>query len=163
MSRALDLVTSEKRDVVLEVTAQLARGADPLALSEEFAKHLASNREQIAAAVSAEMDAGLLPDATREDKEQLKAEETARVDAECRRDLMEYLYLFQTWYRDVAVCHAPGGRPYVLHRDQLERIESAEPTDLGPKIAAIEKARVYLERFINEGRVFRDLFFALAR
>ena len=41
-------------------------------------------------------------------------------------------------------------------------LEQADTKDSETKIGAIEKARIYLERFLNEERVFRDLFFVLA-
>jgi len=41
-------------------------------------------------------------------------------------------------------------------------LNRGRPVDLAAKRAAIEKALRYLERFLNEERVFRDLFFALA-
>ncbi len=163
VSRALDLVDSEKRAVALEVSRRLADGDDPLALAEEFAKHLAAQREQIAA--KAGLDESGLVDASREDIESIKAEEKARVDAEYRRDIMEYLYLLETWYRDVAVYSVMGDASHVLNRDQIARLEAAAPgaAPLEQTVAAIEKARIYLERFIKEERVFRDLFFTLAR
>ncbi len=77
--------------------------------------------------------------------------------------LLEYLYLLETWYRDAAIYGITGDATHVLHRDLTDRLAAAPPADLEKQVAAIEKARVYLERFINEGRVFRDLFFALAR
>ncbi len=163
MSRALDLVDSEKRAVVLDVARQLAQGMDPLALAGEFAQHLASQREEIAALIKGDVDESLLAEATREDKERLKAEEKARIDAASRRDIMEYLYLFETWYRDVSVYGLCGDLSRVLNRDQGAQLTAAPAADMSDKLAAIEKARIYLERFLNEERVFRDLFFALAR
>lgn len=162
MSRALDLVDSEKREVVLDMARRLAEGEDPLALAEAFAQHLAGNREQIAAAVKASLDETTMAEASREDKERIKSEEMAQVDAEYRRDMMEYLYLLETWYRDVMVYRLVGDVSQILNRDQVERLEAAPSARLEDKIAAIEKARTYLERFIKEERVFRDLFFALA-
>lgn len=162
MSRALDLVDSEKREVVLDLTRRLADGEDPLALAEAFSKHLADSRERIAAEAKAGTQALNLEGATPEDKERMKAEEQAQVDAQCRRDMMEYLYLFHTWYRDVKVYELLGDVPQVLNRDQIDRLRDAAPIILEKKVNAIEKARLYLERNLKEERVLRDLFFALA-
>ncbi|MDQ1256906.1 MAG: polymerase subunit delta [Candidatus Hydrogenedentes bacterium] len=162
VSRALDLVDSEKRDVVLDITKRLAEGENPLALSEEFYRHLAEQRERIAASVKADVDDSFMSEASPEDKERLKAEQLALVDALCRRDIMEYLYLLETWYRDVAISHIDGGKAFVFNRDQAERLDAHPEAALDKKVAAVEKARVYLERFLNEERVLRDLFFALA-
>ena len=97
-----------------------------------------------------------------EDREQIKDEQAALVDALCRRDTMEMLYLMEMWYRDVLVYSATGDAELVLNKDQLALLQSAGVSKPEGKIGAVEKARLYLERFLNEERVFRDLFFALA-
>ena len=162
MSRALDLVESDKRAIVLDLTRRLAEGADPLELAEVFAKHLNEKRAQVNAAVEEELGPSDPADASREDREELKKQRVAFSEAIIRRDIMDYLYLFQTWYRDQAVFGATQDETRVLHRDQLVLLAKAVPVDLDSKLGAIEKARLYLERFLNEERVFRDLFFALA-
>jgi len=55
-----------------------------------------------------------------------------------------------------------GKRKKILNRDCLDRFRERVSTAPDKKIAAVEKARYYLDRFVNEERVFRDLFFALA-
>jgi DNA polymerase-3 subunit delta' len=162
MSRALDLVDSEKRAAVLDVVHRLAAGADPLALAEEFSQHLAARQEQIALDVKTDANDEIVEDFSREDRDRVKAEEEARVDAVYRRDLMEYLYLLETWYRDVAVCRLLGEDGPILNRDKLAELRAAPDIVLDDKIAAIQKACLYIERFIREDRVFRVLFFALA-
>lgn len=86
----------------------------------------------------------------------------ALAEAIIRRDIMEYLYLLETWYRDELVYSTTGDEEQVLNRDQLERLRVAKGADYDQKFDAIEKARVYLERFLKEDRVFRDLFFVLS-
>jgi hypothetical protein len=68
----------------------------------------------------------------------------------------------QTWYRDALVYGLTQDASQLLHRDQLERLKAAPAGNVDRKLAAIEKARLYLERFLKEDRVFRDLFFVLA-
>jgi DNA polymerase-3 subunit delta' len=161
MSRALDLVDSDKRDVVLDVTHRLAQGEDPLLLSEEFVAYLKRAGEAIKASV-ADDSAGDDPKAeSREDREEQKQEQMALVEALVRRDMMEYLYLFEAWYRDVIAYANTGDGVHVLNRDQLNRLQQ-EPGGKGDKLAAIEQAWLYIERNLNIDRVFRDLFFALA-
>jgi len=162
MSRALDLVESDKRAIVLDLTRRLGEGDDPLDLAEGFAKHLNEKRAQVKAVIEAELGPSNPQDASREDREELKKQRVALAEAVIRRDMMDYLYLFETWYRDLAVFGATRDGAYVLHRDQLPRLADAGPVDLDLRLRAVEKARVYLERFLNEERVFRDLFFALA-
>lgn len=171
-SRALDLVDTERRDLVLAVAKQLHDGADPVATAESFAKCLENQRKQIEANVEADAGDSSTPDATREDRDRLKEEQQAVVDALVRRDLMEYLYLLQTWYRDALVFCATGQTSQIMNRDQMDELQKqnvpkpgkrpAAASDYSKKIVAIDKARLYLERFINDQRVFTDLFFTLA-
>lgn len=162
MSRALSLVDSDRRDVILDITRRLAEGTDPLALSEEFSQYLSAHKARIEAAVKGAVEPEAAKELTREDRDVLKAEQMAAVEAVFQRDLTEFLYLFSTWYRDALVYSATGDRDQVLNRDQLRRLETVPAADYPKKLGAIELARVYLGRFLNEERVFRDLFFALA-
>ena len=162
MTRALDLVDSEKRDVVLSLVHRLAQGFDPLALSEEFASHLKAQGDAIRAAVKAESEAPGAQDISKEDRDEYKNEQLAALEALIRRELMEYLYLLETWYRDEWVYRATGDRDKLLNRDQAERLEAGDSEDLEAKLGAIEKAWRYIERNLSVDRVFRDLFFALA-
>ena len=163
-SRALDFVDSDKRDAVLDVVHRLAEGEDPVVMADQFARFLAAAKERVESAIKA-----LADDADQdskamspEDKERIKEEQQAQVDAQVQRDLMDYLFLLEMWYRDRLVLEATGEEHHVLNKDQLERLRAKPGSDLLKKIEAINRSRVYLERFLNEERVFRDLFFVLA-
>jgi DNA polymerase-3 subunit delta' len=164
MSRALDLVDSEKREVMLDIVEKLGGGTDPLAVSEDFAQVLANTKAQIESAVKAEFDS-TDKEIGKDEREEIKKQQLALAESLMRRDIMEYLYLFETWYRDFEVYTLTGDTHRVLNRDQLGRLAgpgTAAPANFERKLAAIEKSRMYLERFLNEERVFRDLFFVLA-
>lgn len=163
MTRAFDLVDSDKRVVVFDVISRITQGEDPLALAEEFARYIASQKAQIEASIKAQSQPIEKNEFSKEDQERIQEEQTALVDALARRDIMEYLYLMETWYRDKLVFSATGDAAHVFNRDQMALLETAEVSQPENKIGAIEKARLYLERFLNEERVFRDLFFALAQ
>lgn len=162
MTRALDLVDSEKRPVVLDVVNRLAQGEDPLGLSEEFGSYLNTQKAQIEAAAKKQFAPEDPKSLTKEDREELKAEMEAFIEAVHRRAILEHLYLFETWYRDALVFSATGQLDRVLNRDQQGQLESAGTKNPFETLNAISKARLYLERFLSEDRVFRDLFFALA-
>jgi len=162
MSRALDLVDAEKREVALAVTQRLEEDYDPVALAEEFTQSLAEQRKLVEASVQSETGRDESRDLSPEEREELKAEQMALVDALCRRDMLEYLYLLEAWYRDQLVYEATGQAEHVLNKDQLGRLEAEPARDPGAKIVAIENARKYLDRYVAEERVFRDLFFRLA-
>lgn len=161
MTRAFDLVDSDKRDVVLDLVQRLREGDDPLALSEEFSGYVASQRHALEAAMKS-AESGDAAELSKEDREQVRAEQAAVLDAQSRRDILELLYLLEMWYRDVLVYGATGDAELILNRDRVALLESPGGSGLEEKLAAVEKARLYLERFLTEERVFRDLFFALA-
>ena len=148
---------------MFDVIKRLSEGENPLQLAEEFAKYLANQKAELQAALEADTSPEDLRALSKEDREQIKDEQTALVDAVSRRDIMEHLYLMETWYRDKLVYNATSDASRLLNGDQVAFLESAEIDEPDEKIGAIEKSRLYLERFLNEERVFRDLFFALAK
>jgi len=160
MSLAFSLVDSDKRQVVLDVAHRLAKGEDPYLLSEEFVSHLKASMENVRNALGMNDEDGAMDDASREDREERKREQEALIESYIRRDIMEYLYLLSTWYRDELVYGASQSVERVLNRDQVDRLDGGNSAH--EKVGAIEKAWVYIERNLNMDRVFRDLFFALA-
>ena len=166
MSRALDLVDTEKRGAVLEWMRRLEEGEEPMALAEEFAGFLQDQKAGIEATVKQQTDPADAKEMSKEDRERFKEEQSALMDALHRRDILECLYLMEAWYRDVMVVTATGDTARVLNRDMADRLsasaDAAIETGIEDKIRALEKARLYLERFLSEDRVLRDLFFALA-
>jgi len=161
MSRALDFVDSGKREAVIDVVKRLAGGEDPLALAMGFARHLAAQADAIKAALKEEAS-DEPQDGTREDREESKKDQLATAEGLVRRDLMEYMYLFEAWYRDAMVLDTTRDPSRVLNRDHLDDLAKPVGGDHAARIAAIETAWVYIERNLNMERVFRDLFFALS-
>ncbi len=162
MSRALDLVETGKREVVLDFAHRLAQGEDPLGLSEEFIQHLRAQEAAIKATVKSELEVADAKESSKEDRDEQKQEQMALIEALIRRDLMEYLYLFKTWYRDALVFSGTGVSASVFNRDQMTHLQAEAPGGLERKLDAIEKAWRYVERNLSIERVFRDLFFVLA-
>jgi len=163
MDRARDLVESDKREIVLSVTQRLAEGEDAMVVGEEFSAHLTARNESLRASVkegakeeAQDMDFG------KDERDDMKAAVEAAAEAAIRREMLEYMYLFQTWYRDALVYGATHDGARVLNRDQLGRLK-AEHTRMRPeKLTAIGTAWTYIERNLNRDRVFRDLFMTLA-
>jgi DNA polymerase III delta' subunit len=161
MTRALDLLHSEKRDVVLDITRRLASGEDPLELSEEFTRHLTAQRDALKTAIKGEFESPNAKEVSREDREALESEQTAFVESVIRREQMEYLYLLQTWYRDAMIFEETGDAARIMNRDQIDHFKASSGAHRD-RLGAIEKAWLYIERNLNIDRVFRDLFFTLA-
>jgi DNA polymerase III delta' subunit len=162
MSRALDLVRSEKREAVLHVLDRLAKGEDPMAMGEEFSGHVKSEQELIRTALRGESDGPEQQELSREELEDIKKAQDAHIESFLRRDLMEYLYLMKTWYRDELVFSATEGKGAVLNSDRRDALSEISPAQTEKKLAAIDKAWLYIERNLNVDRVFRDLFFCLS-
>jgi DNA polymerase-3 subunit delta' len=162
MTRALDLVDSERRTISLTLAGRLSAGDDPVVLAEEFVKTLGDQQKLIESAVDAQLEPGENESLTPEEREERKQARMAAVSARYQRELLEYLYLLETWYRDLLVLERTGDRAALLNHDQADALEKASPGRAAEKIAAIEQARVYLERYISEDRIFRDLFLTLA-
>lgn len=161
MARALDLVDSEKREIVLDVTRRLHAGDDPMSVSEEFAGHLKAQSERIKDSMS-ELSAAEKEEFGSADKDEIKKELLAAAEAVIRRDMMEYLYLFQTWYRDGMVYGSTRTPERLLNQDQTERLAKEAAAASEEKLLAIGTAWVYIERNLSIDRVFRDLFLKLA-
>lgn len=163
MSRALDFVDTGKRDAVIDMAKRIAAGEDPLALAVIFAKHLSAQAEAIRATLKEEApESDPAFDMSREEREDAKQEQMATAEGLVRRDIMEYMYLLAAWYRDVMVLETTGDESRVLNRDHTDDLRRSGAGDGSARIAAIEKAWLYIERNLNMERVFRDLFFALA-
>ena len=163
MSRALDLAQTDKREIALDIAKRLEEGADPLAVAEEFAKHLEARRQEIKKTIEAEMQQAGSEEYSREDREQHEQEVVSISEALIRRDILEYLYLFQTWYRDALVYSVTQDASRILNHDRLERLQRMRVENIAPKLAAMDRTRLYLERNLKEDRVFRDLFLVLSQ
>jgi DNA polymerase-3 subunit delta' len=162
VSRALDLVTTNKREAVLDVARRLKAGEDPLLVGESFVGELKAQMELRKAALLSELEGDAPPDQSRDDLEDQKKEQAAFVEGQLRRDYLEYLYLFETWYRDAWVYTMTQDAQHVLNRDQIAALKQYDGHGYPEKLAAIEKSWVYIERNLNIDRIFRDLFFVLA-
>jgi DNA polymerase III delta' subunit len=160
MSRALDLIESGRRKLVLDLANRLQQGADPLLAGGEFMQHVNACKEAIRTAAREERAPA--EELSKEDRDEQKEEIEAFIAAQIRRELQEYLYLFKTWYRDIAVYQVTGDSGHVLNRDRSSQLAAAAGLDISPRLEAIEKAWRYIERNLNVDRIFRDLFFALA-
>lgn len=163
MSRAVDMVESERRTIVTDLTTRMARGEDPLLLADEFAKHLKSQQDVIETSVKAEFkEAERENPEMQEDREESEKAQKAVAAALVRRELTEYLYLFASWYRDELTMKVTGNPDLLLNQDMQDKFQ-AQGEGNASKLEAIEKAWLYIERNIFRERVFRDLFFVLSR
>jgi DNA polymerase III delta' subunit len=165
MSRALDLVESDRRKMVLEVIDRLRRGEDPLLVGEWFSAYLQKVEAAITAAVKAGPDTDDDTETSGEesrDGRRGKEEVEAEVAGRMRKERYELVYLFQAWYRDVLVYATTGDASRVMNRDRISDLTPAPGANHAAKLEALDTAWLYLERNLNPGRVFRDLFFALA-
>ncbi len=160
VSRAFDLVDTDKRGVVLELVDRLRAGESPMRVADLFKHHL----DELKKALENDMVQPDPRDASeigKEDRARQAENDAARVQAAFKRSVDDYLYLFQTWYRDELVLAAGGGVDRVWNKDRLSTLQEPAADDTSGRIRAIEQARTYLERYVNEDRVFRHLFVQL--
>jgi DNA polymerase III delta' subunit len=162
MMRALDLLHSDRRAVVLDIVKRLAAGDDPLLLSEDFHSHLQDKEKQITNEIKAEWSGRRVEG---EEGQELEKEALdALVVGRIRREAREYLRLFDSWYRDELVKTAAVDASLIFNRDQIAGLQEAVlPHKQASKLAAINEAAMYIERNMQSQRVFRDLFFELSR
>ncbi len=166
MARALELVNTDRHKVVLDIIHRLAIGEDPLIVSDGFAGHIQTVEKAIAAMVQSDNGKnGDNPDEgmdNKPDKDE-KEEREALVIGLVRRELIEYLRLFDAWYRDELLYGVTKDTRIVYNIDHLHQMPKDIDTERHmAKLAAIVEARKYIERNLQAKRVFRDLFFALA-
>lgn len=163
MTRALNLIETERRQVVVTIVKQLAEGKDPLELSEAFALHIQNIEKRITESI---VEKKAPVDGTQEEEEEYspdKEERDALVAGLVRQELLEYLILFDSWYRDALVASATGNTALLYNRDADAWLSKEVNTvRLSEKLQHIAEAWIYLERNLNKARIFRDLFFTLA-
>lgn len=159
MSRAFDLVDTDKRAVVLDLVDRLRAGESPMRVADVFKHHLDELKKALERDLVQHDDRDM-SEIGKEDKERQAELDAARVQAAFKQSVDDYLYLFQTWYRDQMVLAAGGDPERVWNHDRLDALQSAAP-DMSGRIRAIEDARTYLQRYVNEDRVFRHLFVQL--
>jgi len=160
VSRAFDLVDTDKRGVVLELVDRLRSGESPMRVADLFKHHL----DELKKTLEQDMVQPVTQDAAeigKEDRARQVENDAARVQAAFKRSVDDYLYLFQTWYRDEMVLAAGGGAERVWNKDRMDAMQSPQAGSTPGRIRAIEQARTYLERYVNEDRVFRHLFVQL--
>ena len=162
MTRALDLVESEKREIVLAVVKRLGEGEDPFGLCEDFLANLEDQRKALETTVGSKLSKEERSTLTPKDLEDLKEQQDALIAGLLRGAMLEYLYLLETWYRDELVYKVTSNAEALLNKDQTALIEAHVSTHAGAKVLAIERARRFLNTTIPFDRVFRDLFFTLA-
>lgn len=163
MTRAIDLIETERRTVMLDIVGRLAKGEDAVVLAEEFSKMLDQRKKQFEAEHGAKFSAEERAALTPEDRERIEEEQKAVAAALHRREIQEYLYLFATWYRDVLVSQSvQEASDALLNRDCASQLTEEPAEGASHKIAQIDAARVLIERNISPDRVFRTLFMDFA-
>ncbi len=161
MTRALNLVDTDKRGMVLGIMEALRNGHDPLAVSASFMEGLKEKQDLLRVEIeSQEVQEDV--DASRDNKKEQDEALEAYVQLVIRRDLMEYLYLFKTLCRDEMVYAETNDVRHVFNQDIVAQFRNSNISTYEKKLNAIEKSWRYVERNLNIGRVFRDLFFVLA-
>ncbi len=162
ISSALDYLDTDKPTIVMDLVQKIKEGVDALELSKDFMQMLEEQKKSIENEIEAELDDLQLTDYSTENREAIREERMASIDAAYRRTLLQYLYLFESWYRDELILSATDDLSHVLNRNKANEIKKNPSRNPWSCIEVIEKARHYLDRQMNEERVLRSLFLDLA-
>lgn len=162
MARALDLATTDRYQTAFEYIHRLALGEDPLLVGEGFGAQIEAIKKRIIAEVN---QTGAGNEEKPEDQPGVALDEeeaAALIRGLVRRELLEYMRIFDAWYRDELVYGLTRDSRIVYNIDRIGQLpkDVNTPRQVG-KLQAIAVAGKYIERNLKESRVFRDLFFAL--
>ncbi|NLO32842.1 MAG: DNA polymerase III subunit delta' [Candidatus Hydrogenedentes bacterium] len=161
VARALELTENKRLETVLHVILSLAKGEDPLALSEQFGKYIQETEKSIAKQVQETQRGSTAPDEeeTAPDKDAIDAHIAGLV----RREMIEHLVLFDAWYRDELVHSVVPDAPFIHYLGQTSHFSKEVCAHrCAVRLKAISEAWMYIERNLNKQRIFRDLFFVLS-
>lgn len=163
MSSAVALLETGKLQTVAEYCRRLNQGEDPFLLSAAFMEEI----KKISQARVAEAESTLesTADSGGEEVESDEEEEAreAFLQGILRGEMAETLRLILGWYRDMAVYQQTRDQTSLLFRAYARELSKGGTVDFSATADAVEKAWRYIERNLNKDRVFRDLFFALAK
>lgn len=163
MAHALDLANTDRHRVVLDYIHRLGIGEDPLLVSEGFAAQIQTIEKSISAAVKHDVAEAQKSEEAPPNSDMEKEEMEALIIGLVRKELLEYLRLFDAWYRDELLYGITRNTRIIYNVDHLDRLpEDADVDRYSGKLQAINDAGKYIERNMKAKRVFRDLFFALA-
>ena len=110
---------------------RLDRAYDAVLLADEFSGFLSDQRKRLEAEVDQTLGIGKADELSRADLDRIKEERLALLNALVRRDILEYLYLLESWYRDQLIVAATGTTDQVWNLDQTKRLEGAATTKSG--------------------------------
>ncbi len=160
MSTAFELADSDKREFVAKLIADLADQRDPLLVAREFLSRLKKERDRIKDLLKEQESP---PEG---DSKDLADRQEAHYASVFRKDLLGYLDLMRVWYRDVFVFVETGLDKRLWNADSVQVVaqlaERHDRAGIEVKVGAVARAQVLLEHNVNEERVFKELFFALA-
>ena len=161
MSRAISLIDSGRRVTAMALARRLASGEDPVVLAEEFSDMLDAEKKRAEAIIDADLQSEA-QDIDSDERERLKNFKMASLAAMQKSNLIDYLYLLQTWCRDMLVILSTGDTRHIMNQDQASWLQQCPMKDPAAGIQAVQRAVECLDLYVTEDRVFRDLFFALS-
>lgn len=160
ISRAFDILESDKRTLIIELFTQLANRRDPLQLTIEFEQFLELLRKKIESEwKQPNVDKKQL---TPQELNFLQQQLSAEIEAELSHEFESLLYLITCVLRDIIVYSNMKTNDALYFPELVPQygLWTEQKAELG--LEAIEKVRSYLARNINREKVIRDLFFTLS-
>ncbi|MCX8065856.1 MAG: DNA polymerase III subunit delta' [Candidatus Hydrogenedentes bacterium] len=160
ISRSLEMLKSNKIEIILDIFTQLADKKDPLILTTQFEEFIDALRKKI------EKEFTL----TAEEKKQLSSEEidqleeiiTAEIEAKVSHEFESCLFLINCILRDILLYHYTKDNSMLYYPQIISIYQYWQPEKVFYALEFLEKLRVYIARNISREKIIRDLFFTLS-
>ncbi|MCA1901318.1 MAG: DNA polymerase III subunit delta' [Candidatus Hydrogenedens sp.] len=161
ISRAFEILESNKRTIIVELFARLAEGKDPLILTNEFEQFLSLIRKNIENELN-KIDTINKKDLTPGELNALQQQITAEIEAQVVHEFESCLYLIVCLLRDILVYMNTKNLEILYFPEMVSYFSRWDVEKVEMGLDFVEKVRGYIARNISRDKVIRDLFFMLS-
>ncbi|HOK09937.1 MAG TPA: DNA polymerase III subunit delta' [Candidatus Hydrogenedens sp.] len=161
ISRAFEILESNKRTIIVELFARLAEGKDPLILTNEFEQFLSLIRKNIENELN-KIDTINKKDLTPGELNALQQQITAEIEAQVVHEFESCLYLIVCLLRDILVYMNTKNLEILYFPEMVSYFPRWDVEKVEMGLDFVEKVRGYIARNISRDKVIRDLFFMLS-
>jgi len=161
ISKALEILDSNKRTLIMGLFEQLAEGRDPLALTGEFEQFLGTIRKKIETEITKSENINK-KELTPAEQNAIQQQINAEIEAQVANEFDSCLYLITCFLRDILV-YMNTQKPDILYfPEMISLFSSWTQSKVEAGLDFVEKVRSYLARNVSHEKTVRDLFFALS-
>ncbi|HOV34113.1 MAG TPA: hypothetical protein PLX23_12210, partial [Candidatus Hydrogenedens sp.] len=161
ISKALEILDSDKRTLMMGLFEQLAEGRDPLVLTDEFEQFLGAVRKKIQTEITKSENIDK-KDLTPAEQNALQQQINAEIEAQVVNEFDSCLYLITCFLRDILVYMNTQKSDILYFPEMVSSFSAWNQSKAEAGLDFIEKVQSYLARNISHEKVVRDLFFVLS-